>query len=161
MGLRRHPGVLLEEVQDQQSDADGDGGIGDVERGPVIPEEREVEKIYHLAELNAVDEITNRAAEDGCDAGLSQPVIGRQTRINRAKEHERNNRRQSEEDHPEARLAARHDAERRAGIANVREMKDIGNDRDGFVQPHFIADQPLGPLVERDDRKDDCRHRRQ
>ena len=65
-----------------------------------------------------------------------------------AEQGERQHRRDGEEHQTEAGVAAGQNAEGGAGIPDVREAEVIGDDRDGFVQPHPAGDLPFGQLVE-------------
>ena len=83
-GFRRAAG--FERIQQQQDDAQGDGGVRDVEGGPVPLAVVHVQEVDDVAVQDAVDEIAQRPAQhqrpgDGLavPAGiqLAQPEIGR------------------------------------------------------------------------------------
>src|SRR5258705_10078190 len=60
-GFGRGPGQ--EESDREQRDADGDGGVGEVEGGPVIAPIVDVDEVDDGAQAGAVDEVAHGAAE--------------------------------------------------------------------------------------------------
>lgn len=50
--------------KEQQSDADGNGRIGDVEGGPVVSEAVHVDKINDFPEADAIDEVAHGSGKD-------------------------------------------------------------------------------------------------
>src|SRR5947209_19109859 len=57
-------------VEEEEADADADGAVGDVERGPVVVADVEVEEVDDVAEAEAVEEVADGAAADGGQRGL-------------------------------------------------------------------------------------------
>src|SRR5207248_9726889 len=77
-GRLRVDRLALLHVEEEQPDADADGRVGHVERGPVVglaaPVHVDVEEIDDAAEAEAVDEVADGAAEDQVEAHLQRPV---------------------------------------------------------------------------------------
>ena len=49
---------------EQEAGSDADGGVGDVEVGPVIVDDVDLEEVDDVGEAHAVVEVAERAAED-------------------------------------------------------------------------------------------------
>src|SRR6185503_8762421 len=56
--------TLADETEREQDHADGDGGVGDVEGGPVPAVPVHVHEVHHRAEARPVDQVAHGAAED-------------------------------------------------------------------------------------------------
>ena len=71
----RRPRALVamraEAVEDEQRGADGDGAVGDVERGPRPAGVVEQQEVGDAADHDAVPQVAERAAQDQREAGTS------------------------------------------------------------------------------------------
>ena len=84
-------------VQQQQRDADVDGGVGEVEHEEVPPERVQIEEIDDCAERQAVDGVAERAADDRPNSrpdhqipGFPQPDAKQPGRCQREADQQRN-----------------------------------------------------------------------
>ena len=71
-------GVMLvaENIEDYEGRADGDGGVGDVERGIVIAAEADFEEVGDGAVEDAVGDVASGSAEKECQAGGGHGASG-------------------------------------------------------------------------------------
>jgi hypothetical protein len=150
---------LLAHVQEEQPDADADGGVGNIECRPVVrlasPVQVDIEEVDHVAEPETIDQIADRAAQDQMQSGL-QEAIGDRGAEGVGHHHEENaDGADIEQQRDDARLRVGADAEGRAAVAHVHQLKQIRDQRDRIVHVDVVADQPLGPGVERDNSKCD------
>ncbi len=58
-----------QDVEDQQNGADGDGGIGNVEGGPAVGTQKDLEEIGDAAVKDAVGDVAGSPAEQQRKAG--------------------------------------------------------------------------------------------
>lgn len=147
---RRDIRLFKHEVDDQKDHADRDRGIRDVECRPVVAVDIDIQKVDHLPETQPVDEIADRAAENRRHAQPPHPLPLRHAVENRPEQHQGENRREPEEHHPERVATPGQQPERRARIADVGKTEEVGNDRNGFVQPHRLHDVLLRQLIDHD-----------
>lgn len=64
-----------EGLQEHEADAHGDRRVGDVEGGPVVAAPVDVEEVDHVAEAQAVDDVTDGAGEDQGEGEAQEPLV--------------------------------------------------------------------------------------
>ena len=110
------------EAQDEQRDADGDGGVGDVEGGPVPAVIVDVHEVHDGAEPGAVDQIAHRSPEDERrTASRSSALPGVRIADGHAGEHDQRPQRQDHHEPPPRGGQARQQPEGQARIEHQRE----------------------------------------
>jgi hypothetical protein len=57
-------GRLLERRPEEEADRDDDGGVGDVEGGPVVLADVEIQEVDDVAETEAVGDVAEDARKD-------------------------------------------------------------------------------------------------
>src|SRR5262245_34379130 len=147
LGFSRSAG-RAQAVEDQQAGADGDRGIGEVER-PEVPSERmEIQEVDDVAEDDAVPEVAERAAQYQREPRGEQALA----RVPRKHHHDEAGRcdRDADEQHPLPSAGVREEAERRAAVVREHEVEE-SRDLAYLAEAQARADRALARLVgERD-----------
>src|SRR6266513_3240342 len=156
-GRLRVDRLALLHVEEEQPDADADGRVGHVERGPVVglaaPVHVDVEEIDDVAEAEAVDEVADGAAEDQVEAHLQRAVGHRGTERVDHHHHEHRQRADVQQRRHEVRLRVRADAEGGAAVAHVHELEEVRHERHGVVEADARGDEPLRGAVGDEDQE--------
>ena len=113
----------------------------------------EIEEVDHVAETEAVDEVADGPAEDQMEPRLQEAIADRAAERVGHDDEEHRDGAEVEQHGDDLRLRICADAERRAGIAHVHDLEDVGDDGHGIVQVDVRGHQPFRPGVE----DDDCR----
>jgi hypothetical protein len=144
-------GLGTEDFYEEQTGADDDAAVGDVEVGPVVVDDVDFEEVDDVGETEAVVEIADRSTEDEgeCDSCEGQGSAY-------APEHGKND--DDSEDGERDEAIADHDGrkrveerEGRAGIENVGKAEDAGDDGDGVAGIDVVDDPDFAALVGNDD----------
>src|ERR1035437_1179660 len=144
-------GLGAEDFEEEEAGADDDAGVGDVEVGPVVVVDLYGEEVDDVVEADAVVEIAEGSAEDEgeCDGGEGERSAG-------APEQDEDNDGgdDGEADEADADAVGREvfeEREGRAGVEDVREAEDSGDDWDVVAGTDAVDDPVLGEAVEQDD----------
>lgn len=139
-----------ESVEDQYHGTDGNGTVGDVEVGPVEATPVGANKIDHIAQADAVNQVADCAAENQCKgyggpggAGLEPSQDGDDDR-----DHE-----QGDADEQPALPAAssRQEAESGTGIVDQAEIEQARNDDNTLSHSPDVAQPELDALIQQND----------
>lgn len=141
-----------ERVEDQEDAADDDGGVGDIEVGPVVVNDVNLEEVGDHAEAEAVPDIADGAAEDqrqghhgGGEAAAIADDDEDDDRCGNQREDGQNPVRERG-----ARRVSKH-GEGRAGIEHVSDAEDAADDDDRVAFGDVADDPELGEAVEEED----------
>jgi len=144
--------VCLEHVKKRKADADSDKAVGDIESGPVITGPVDVEKVYHFAVRDPVDEVADGAAEDERKRGDEPGGIVAQAFEHEDDKADGDDGNADQKRQPKNFVSTGKNSERRPGIAHIGEIKKTVDDRNRVVQWHRPVDDDLCQLIEKDDR---------
>jgi len=141
--------VGLERVQQEQGDAHGDGGIGDVEGGPVPVAVVDIQEVDDVAVEDAVDQVAQRAAQHQRPShGL--PMLAGVELAQPDGDEGAGDHRQDDEEPALPAPGSREEAEGRALVAQIGELEE-GRQFNRLMQLHRGVDHPLGDLIDDDD----------
>ncbi len=138
--------VRPEAVDGHQHDADRDGAVGDVERGPVMGAHVDVDEVGDGAARHAVDEITHGAPHDQGQRH-QQPAVARGSEPE--VEGHGGQGAQAQDGEQQAVAAVGEETEGHPGVAHVGQV-EAGKQGFRHVVGEMELHQPLGPLVEDD-----------
>ncbi len=161
--------VLLEQevVQHEQSDADADGTVGDVEARPLVGSELvdepalraravgvDADEVGDRALVHPIDEVPDGARHDQRHGGRLVAIVLRELPHHLREEHDGDDRERGEE--PLAERAVRHHPERRTLVLRVDEREESIDQLD-LVAPvlDVLDDQVLRDLIEHDEEDQD------
>lgn len=139
-------------VEDEEDAADDDGGVGDIEVGPVVVDDMDLEEVGDHAEAEAVPDIPDGAAEDESEGDHG----GCQTAAKADDDEDddrRGNQREDGEDpmrEGRTRRVSEH-REGRARIEHVGDAEDMADDDDCTSFGNVADDPELGESVEEED----------
>src|SRR5262245_48747078 len=145
---RRQRRAREEEAEAEQHHAHGDGGVGDVERRPVIPAQVHVHEVDHGAEARAIHEVPESPAEDEPDPQHALPAAGGQHAQGHPRQHEEGHQRQ-DSDHPAP--GRRHAPEQPEGQSRVHHQGEVEKPLDhvdGNAEHEPIEHDDLGHLID-------------
>lgn len=151
--IRRAP-----RVPQIQQDADADAAVGDVEGGVDVVAEVEIEEVHDVFIGDAIDEVADDTAAEQTEAHLH----GRDAQTERAPPKENRYERAEREDGEQGAFPGK-DTPRRAGVADVDEIKETGDHHDilNVVVVVIVAerdglnDPELGELIEHEEAQRD------
>src|SRR6267142_7146746 len=121
LGLLRGTG-RAQRVQNQQSRADGDRRVGEVESPKVPAESVEIQKIDDVAESDAVPEIAERSAQYQREAGGEQALA--RMSDEHGHDHRGGEHRDDDEQHSLPASGVREKAECRAAIVREHQIEE-------------------------------------
>ena len=133
-------GGLAEGGPEEEGYGEDDGGVGDVEGGPVVLADVEVEEVNDVAVEDAVGDVAEDAGEDE-SGGQAGEVVGGLFK----EEDKHDDGHDGAEDEVEVEPAA-HQAEGGAGVGDVDEVEEARDEGDFVVDE--LKGRPLGQLVE-------------
>ena len=144
-------GLGTEDFEEEEAGADDDAGVGDVEVGPVVVVDLHGEEVDDVVEADAVVEIAEGSAEDEGkgDRGQRDVAAGAPEQD----EHDDGGD-DGEADQADADPVGREvfeQREGRAGVEDVREAEDAGDDRNVVAGTDAVDDPVLAEAVEQDD----------
>lgn len=139
--------VRSEAVDGHQHDADRDGAVGDVERGPVVGAHVDVDEIGDGAARHAVDEVAHGAPHHQ-GQGHQQPAVARGSEPEVEGHGGQGAQAQDGEQQAVAAVGGE-EAEGHPGVAHVGQV-ETGEQRLRHVVGEMELHQPFGPLVEDD-----------
>ena len=148
-------GLGAEDFEEEEAGADDDAGVGDVEVGPVVVVDLHGEEVDDVVEADAVVEIAEGSAEDEgeCDGGEGERSAG-------APEQDEDNDGgdDGEADEADADAVGREvfeQREGRAGVEDVGQTEDAGDDGDVVAGTDAVDDCDLGEAVAENDERGD------
>jgi len=137
-------------MYDNESGADGDAGVGQVEGRPVVGAEIKVQKVDDRAETQPVDDVAHRAAGDQCQSPQKKPLSG----IGRSDEHgddaQGEKGRAGQKKDPDQVGAAGHQTEGHAGVQDKGQVKKAGDKLDPLDRGQPMPSGQLGQLIGQD-----------
>ncbi len=136
-------------MPDQQTDADANRRIRNVERRPMMDADEEIKKVGDLAEKNAVDHVAERAAENAGQHQSRKPIFSQQP--NRIEQHKHHDRRA---DADEKKISPLKHTERNAGIFHVNQRKNR-QQRNLGAKRQACADNGFRNEIQREHRSED------
>ena len=134
--------AFVEGGPEEEGDGDDDGGVGDVEGGPVVLAEVEIEEVDDVAETDAVRDVAEDAGEDQ-RGGETGEFVGRL-----AEEQDKHDDGHDGSENDVEVEPSFHQAEGGAGVGDVDEVEETGDDGDFVVEGDEFEGRPLGQLVE-------------
>jgi glycosyl transferase family 22 (putative mannosyltransferase) len=141
------PVTRPEAVDGHQHDADRDGAVGNVERGPVMGSHVDVDEVGDGAAGHAVDEVAHRASHHQ-GQGHQQPAVARR-REPEVEGHGSQGAEAEDGEQPAAAAVGGEEAKSHAGVAHVSQV-EAGDHRLRHVVGKVELHQPFRPLVEDD-----------
>ena len=138
---------MEQQLNGHQADADGDGGIRNIESRPVIWKKVKIEKIDHLSISNSIDEISNRSAQDE-GKGQGEGPLMLLCLMEEVKDHsDRGHRNRDEEERANPFFFSCKDPEGPSGVSQVGEIKESIDHFDGLIEGDFLLGFVLGVLI--------------
>ncbi|VTR68165.1 hypothetical protein DESC_70005 [Desulfosarcina cetonica] len=134
--LIRH--LAQDHMGNENRDPDGDGAVRHVEGRPVMGSHVEIEKIDHLPETQAIDEVAHGTAENhGQGRGQKRARFGRQAiEIN---DHPHGKGRHADEQQvPQVRVAGGHEAEGASRVVDMGQVEESRDDLDALVKGQTV-----------------------
>ena len=142
-----------EDFQQEEAGADDDAGVGDVEVGPVVVVDADGEEVDDVVETDAVVEVAEGSAEDEGEGDRG----GRELTAREPEQREDDDGRDhGEGDEADADGVGWHvfqQAEGRAGVDDMRETEDTGDDGNVVAGTDAADDRDLGEAVGEDDER--------
>ena len=146
------PGFRAKAVENQQCRADGDSGVGHIERRPVPSERMKIEKIHHVAEQRAIPDVAERATQNQRETGAEQALA----RVFQKQNEDDNDGDRGDADEQLAlpTLSVGEKAESRSAIVRKHQIEKI-RDPDCFPETQCGNDRLLACLIRERDRRGD------
>ena len=142
--------AAVEDFDHEDSGADDDGAIGQVESGPVVGAEVEVEEVNHAAAAQAVEKISEGAAQNQTQTPTGE--VGRRSPPQQDQNQDQGREREADEkDEDDDGFYVGKEAKGSATVAQVGEVEEAGEDGPGLAPGQSPHDGRLGELVEQKD----------
>ncbi len=130
--------------------ADGDAGVGDVERGPVVLVVVDINKVDDHADSQPIQQVADSAPQDQAQAQRGKRMVVKPTMSIVQDEPD-----SQEGDTDEERVSnpcglGGQEAECRAGIKDMDDREKIGDEGDAVAERHRSLDPQFGDLIEDD-----------
>ena len=148
-----------EDFDEEEARPDDDAAVGYVEVGPVVVVDADLEEVDDVVVDDAVIEIAQCAAKDECKGDRGNGEVAAYA-PEHAEENDNGDDGEGDEDVADrgGRGVFSEHAERRAGVVDVGDAKDAGDDGVGLAVGQFAGDDVFGDAVDEDDQSGDGEH---
>jgi len=123
------------------------GGIGHIERGPMIGTPIDVQEVGHLSKTHSIYQIPQSASKEERISCEQAPVHIVRKEHEAEKKDERSHRNEDEEQRTELPFGPGHESEGCSGVAGMNEICQTGDDFDDPTQRYPGGHQMLGDLI--------------
>jgi len=137
-----------ENLDHQDGRPNNDCTIGDVEVGPDVLADKELEEIDDVPGEHSIPQISESAAQDKRQRKSRAVEPLRVSPQKRRNYDQRQQRKEDEKYNAQFRGRVREQAKRRASVRDVRELEQPGNDSDAVVQRDGFGNDPFAEPVE-------------
>jgi hypothetical protein len=134
-----------EAVEDENHRPDRNRGVGHVECRPVPARRVQIQKVDHVSEAQAVDDVANRAAEDQGEPGAEHATLRRANEKHRNDDRGAERKRNEQRRLPPRRVGQK--AERSAPVEHEDEVEEAG-ELEPLAGREAREHEPLRKLVD-------------